>query len=201
MHNVIELDVLTYDGLRMTVGATDDASHAAHPRRAADGAPRSTGACTTLADDNAAEIRRRFPDIPRRVSGYNLPRLLPENGFNLAQALVGTEGTCVVILEARLRLLDWPPARSLLVLGYPSVLRSGGPCDRGHGAGPIALEGIDDRLVKDMKATHIHPENLKLLPDGGGWLLVEFGGKDKAESDGHAKKLMAKLRAGRTRRP
>ncbi|MGA7951458.1 MAG: FAD-linked oxidase C-terminal domain-containing protein, partial [Thiobacillaceae bacterium] len=196
MHNVIELDVLTYDGLRMTVGATDEEAM----RRILDGGGRRAEIyrrLRDLADENAEEIRRRFPDIPRRVSGYNLPRLLPENGFNLAQALVGTEGTCVVILEARLRLLDWPRARSLLVLGYPSVYEAADHVTEVMAAGPIALEGIDDRLVKDMKATHIHPENLKLLPDGGGWLLVEFGGKDKAESDGHAKKLMAKLRAGR----
>ena len=63
----------------------------------------------------------RFPDIPRRVSGYNLDELLPENGFHVARALVGTEGTCVTVLERKLRLVHSRPCRSLLVLGYPDV--------------------------------------------------------------------------------
>ena len=65
-----------------------------------------------------ALIRARFPDIPRRVSGYNLDQLLPENGFNVARALVGTEGTCVVVLEAKARLIPSPQHRSLVGLGY-----------------------------------------------------------------------------------
>ena len=59
--------------------------------------------------------------IPRRVSGFNLPALLPEQGFNVAKALVGTEGTCVLVLEAKTKLVDNPPVRSLLVFGYPDI--------------------------------------------------------------------------------
>lgn len=190
--NVLELDVLTYDGERMTLGATDDTALAqaiAAGGRFGDIYRR----VDALARRHEADIRQRFPAIPRRVSGYNLPALLPENGRNLAQALVGSEGTCAVILEARLRLVEWPAARSLLVLGYPSVYEAGDHVPEVMGAGPIALEGIDRRLVADMKAAGIHPGNASLLPSGGGWLLVEFGGADKAEADGRAKQLMDRL--------
>ncbi|MGE5468707.1 MAG: FAD-binding and (Fe-S)-binding domain-containing protein, partial [Ignavibacteria bacterium] len=139
-------------------------------------------------------IRARFPPIPRRVSGYNLPALLPEHGFNLAQALVGSESTCVVILEAKLRLVEWPAARTLLVLGYPSVYEAGDHVPQVMAAGPIALEGLDDRLVSDMKAARIHPEDVRLLPDGAGWLMVEFGGRDQADADAQARRLMDGLR-------
>ena len=71
-----------------------------------------------LRDKYADLIREKFPDIPRRVSGYDLPQLLPENGFNIAKALVGSESTCVTILEATLQLLEAPKEKSLLVLGY-----------------------------------------------------------------------------------
>ncbi|HJW26599.1 MAG TPA: FAD-binding and (Fe-S)-binding domain-containing protein [Rhodocyclaceae bacterium] len=191
--NVIELDVLTYDGLRFTVGATDDD---AFHRVVREGGRRRDIylRLKDLAERHGDEIRRRFPAIPRRVSGYNLPALLPERGFNLAEALVGSEGTCVVILEARLRLVDWPPARSLLVLGYPSVYEAGDHVPDVMAAGPIALEGIDDRLVADIKAVRIHPEDLELLPEGQGWLLVEFGGRDKDDSDRQARALMDQLR-------
>jgi FAD/FMN-containing dehydrogenase/Fe-S oxidoreductase len=193
VHNVLALDILTYDGLRMTVGATGDAALqqllAAGDRRA-DIARR----LRALAERNAPQIREKFPAIPRRVSGYNLPALLPENGFDLAKALVGSEGTCVVVLEAKLRLLPEPKARTLVVLGYPSVYEAGDHVPEVMEAGPIALEGIDDRLIADMKKVHLHPKDVKLLPEGKGWLLVEFGGEDRADSDAQALRMLARLR-------
>ena len=104
--------------------------------------------------------------------------LLAENGFNVAQALVGSEGTCVVVLEATLRLLDNPRARSLLVLGYEDVYCAGDHVMEVMECGPIALEGMDDRLIEDMSTVHLHPGYQRLLPEGRGWLLVEFGGND-----------------------
>ncbi|MDR6536534.1 FAD-binding and (Fe-S)-binding domain-containing protein [Variovorax soli] len=193
VHNVIALDVLTYDGLRMTLGATDEAAmqrllHASDRR--ADIVRR----LRELADRHADAIRAKFPPIPRRVSGYNLPALLPENGFDLAKALVGSEGTCVVVLEARLRLLPNPTCRTLLVLGYPSVYEAGDHVPEAMEAGPIALEGLDDRLVSDMKQVHLHPHDVELLPEGEGWLLVEFGADDKKAADEKAQQLMRRLR-------
>src|SRR5947209_9444904 len=78
-----------------------------------------------LRDKYADLIRRRYPKIPRRVSGYNLDELLPDRGFNVARALVGTESTCVTILQADMLLIDRPRAKSLLVLGYPDVYAAG----------------------------------------------------------------------------
>ncbi|MGE5638529.1 MAG: FAD-binding and (Fe-S)-binding domain-containing protein [Clostridia bacterium] len=181
VHNVVELEVLTYDGKRMWIG-----------KEKCD--PEILAKLKAFRDEYAEDIRKGFPTIPRRVSGYNLPALLPENGLNVAQAVVGSEGTCVVVLEARVRLLDNPPARSLLVLGYPDVYSAGDHVPDVMKSGPIALEGIDDRLISDMKSVGLHPGDEKLLPDGGGWLLVEFGGKDKREADARACAAMEALR-------
>jgi FAD/FMN-containing dehydrogenase/Fe-S oxidoreductase len=191
--NVIELDVLTYDGLRMTVGATDAATFE-RLRQSGDRRADIAMRLKELGERHADAIRSKFPPIPRRVSGYNLPALLPENGFDLAKALVGSEGTCVVVLQARLRLLPDPKCRSLLVLGYPSVYEAADHVPEIMQAGPIALEGLDDRLVSDMKRVRLHPEDVQLLPDGGGWLLVEFGGEDQNAADEKARRLMQRLR-------
>ena len=191
--NVIELEVLTYDGEVMTLGSCDDVSY----ERIVRGGGRRAAiyrALRELRDKYAADIRAKFPPIPRRVSGYNLPALLPENGFNVARAVVGSEGTCIVVLSAKLRLVDSPPGRSLLVLGYPSVYEAGDHVPQVLEFKPIGLEGIDDRLIADMKAVHLHPQDTELLPEGKGWLLVEFGGRDKEESDANAKKAMDALR-------
>ena len=119
---------------------------------------------------------------------------MPENGFDVARALVGTESTCVVILEATLRLVYSPPGRSLLVLGYPDVYSAGDHVPDVLKFDPIGLEGIDDRLIADMKAIGLHPEDVQLLPEGGGWLLAEFGGRIKPESDGQANACMDALK-------
>ena len=90
-NNIAHLDVLLYDGTRMTVGATTEEEIARHRRRR--WTPAQIYACTRRLATSSGEIRRRFPNIPRRVSGYNLDELLPERGFNVARALVGSEGT------------------------------------------------------------------------------------------------------------
>lgn len=191
--NVISLDVLLYDGTRMTVGKTDPGEFA---RIVAAGGRRGEiySQLRALCDREADGIRARYPKIPRRVSGYNLDDLLPENGFDIARALVGTEGTCVVILEATLRLVYSPPGRSLLVLGYPDVYSAGDHVPDILKFNPIGLEGMDDRLIADMKAIGLHPEDVQLLPEGDGWLLVEFGGKDKTEADAQATACMDALK-------
>src|SRR5438105_7485943 len=106
--NLEEMDVVLYDGTRLTLG----------PRA---GPEPIFARLRELRDRYAQQIRTRFPDIPRRVSGYNLPALLPENGFNVARALVGSEGTCAMVLAATVRLVPSPKARSLVGLGYDDV--------------------------------------------------------------------------------
>lgn len=191
--NVEELDILTYDGARMHVGKTNDRNL---ERIISEGGRQGEIylKLNSLRDKYADLIRKRFPNIPRRVSGYNLPELLPENGFNVARVLVGSECTCVTILEATVRLVYSPPVRSLLVLGYPDVYTAGDHIMEILSHKLIGLEGMDDVLVDDMKKKGLHPSDVKLLPDGSGWLLVEFGGESKKEADGKARGLMDELK-------
>ena len=192
--NVHELEVLLYDGTIMRVGKTTDVDLEQIIRG---GGRRGEiyQQLISLRDNYGELVRQRFPKIPRRVSGYNLDELLPENEFNVARALVGTESTCALILEATLELLREPPVRSILVLGYPDVYHAGDHVPEIRKYKPIGLEGIDDVLINAMKTKHIHPRDLKILPEGKGWLVIEFGGNTKEEADAAAEKLMAELKA------
>ena len=192
--NVLELDILTYDGVRLRVGPASDAEVdqiIQEGGRKGEIYSRLRG----LRDKYADLIRRRYPKIPRRVSGYSLDELLPENGFHVARALVGSECTCAVTLGAKVRLVDWPKKLSLLVLGYKTVYEAGDHVPELLEAGPIGLEGMDHILVDNMKKMNLHPESIKLLPEGKGWLLVQFGGDTKEESDAKARALMSRLKA------
>src|ERR1035437_642266 len=118
--NIEELEILTYDGLRMRVGRTSDEELGKIIREGGRRGEIYLG-LRNLHDKYAGLIRKRYPRIPRRVSGYNLDQLRPENGFNVARALVGSEGTCVVVLEAKVRLVYSPPVRCVMALGYPDI--------------------------------------------------------------------------------
>ena len=124
LDNVEELDILTYDGLRLRVGPDDRGGAASASSARAAGAGEIYAGCAALRDRYA---RRHPPPLsrrsPRRVSGYNLDELLPENGFHVARALVGTEGTCVTVLEATLRLVPSPPAAVAAGARLPRRLR------------------------------------------------------------------------------
>ncbi|MGN6663065.1 MAG: FAD-binding and (Fe-S)-binding domain-containing protein [Solirubrobacterales bacterium] len=191
--NVEELEIVTYDGLRMRVGPTSEEEL---ERIVGEGGRRGEiyAQMRDLRDRYAQLVRERYPDIPRRVSGYNLDELLPENGFNVARALVGSEGTLATVVEATVRLVHSPPARSLLVLGYPSVYEAADHVSEVLEYGPTGLEGLDRCLVQDMEGKGQHTGEIPLLPDGDGWLLVEFGGESKEESDERAEECMARLR-------
>jgi FAD/FMN-containing dehydrogenase/Fe-S oxidoreductase len=194
--NVHALDVLTYDGLQLRVGPTPE-DELARIIRAGGRRGEIYQRLRALRDRYAPLIRARYPAIPRRVSGYNLDELLPEKGFHVARALVGTEGTCVTILEATLRLVHSPPWRTLLVLGYPDVYTAADHVPEVMAHGPTGCEGLDDRLIQGMKKKGLHPSDAELLPPGKGWLLVEFGGDDRADAEAKAHRLMDDLRGRR----
>ncbi len=186
--NVEELDVLTYGGLRLRVGAT--------PEPDLDRIVRSGGrrgeiyaGLRGLRDRYAGKIRERFPDLPRRVSGYNLDELLTERGFQVARALTGTEGTCVTILEATVRLVPAPRSRVLLVLGYEDVFAAADHVMEILAAGPIGLEGMDRFLVENDFTRRAFRNVLAGLPPGGAWLMAEFDGEDREK----ARRLAATL--------
>jgi FAD/FMN-containing dehydrogenase/Fe-S oxidoreductase len=177
--NLVELEVLTYRGERLRIG------------RGGAGVPDALAEqLRALAGANAHEIRTRYPQIPRRISGYNLDELLPERGFEVARSLVGAESTCVTILEATLQLIPKPPCVSLLAVGYPDKFRTADHVMVAREHRPISIEGMDGMLIDDMTLLGIHQRERSMLPDGQGWLLVEFGGETKDESDEKARALM-----------
>ncbi len=183
--NVRELEVLTYDGNRFRVGATSEgelvAIVAAGGRRG-----EIYRGMAAIRERYGDAVRLAFPDIPRRVSGYNLDELLPERGFQVARALVGSEGTLALTLEATLELIEWPSERVLLVAAFADVYSAADHVPEVLELSPVGLEGLDDVLIRDQKKKHMNPGALRRLPEGAGWLLIELGANDRAEARARA---------------
>ncbi|MFD7160479.1 FAD-binding and (Fe-S)-binding domain-containing protein [Kribbella sp. NPDC059898] len=190
--NVIRLEVLTYDGERLWVGPTTEDEYAeivtAGGRRA-----EIYRAMRELCDRYLADIRTGYPKIPRRVSGYNLDSLLPEAGFDIAKALVGSEGTLVTVLHAELRLEKVPGHKTMVVLGYPDIQSAGRAVKRILPHHPWQLEGMDDVLIQLEQAQGRAGKAIRQLPRSRGWLMVQFAGENAEEPRDAAHKLIEDL--------
>jgi len=191
--NVQQLRVLLYDGTQMNVGDANEDDLIAKIN-AGGRESEIYSKLRLIRDQYSAQIRAGFPQIPRRVSGYNLDELLPERGFNVARALVGTEGTCVIVLEAKLKLIHSPQHRTLVGLGYKDAFIAADHVPEILEFQPIGLEGFEGSIIDGLKqkgAAH-----LDLLPEGRGILLVEFGSDDPAQTDAIAQKLIERVKRG-----
>jgi FAD/FMN-containing dehydrogenase/Fe-S oxidoreductase len=190
--NIEALEVLLYDGTRMWCGKTSDEQYQAIERRG-DRKALLYRSLRHLRDAYADQIRARYPDIPRRVSGYNLDSLLPEHGFDIAGLLVGSESTLVTVLRARLKLVPVLSERSLVVLGYPSVEAAADAVPKILPHQPIALEGLDHRLVHDQQVKHLNPQALADLPEGTAFLMVQFGAGSREQVDKAGREMLDAL--------
>lgn len=190
--SVRRLEVLTYDGLRMWVGETSgeefDTIIAEGGRRA-----EIYRELRSLIDSYADDVRERYPDIPRRVSGYNLDSLLPEKNFSVAGLLVGSESTLVTVLRAELELVPVPAADALALLGFDDIFTAADAVPTVLEHEPSALEGIDHHLVELEHSQRLAEKALRQLPDGTAWLMVQFNGDDQDDADRKAKAMIEHL--------
>jgi FAD/FMN-containing dehydrogenase/Fe-S oxidoreductase len=187
--NVESLDLILYDGTRMTVGRTSPAERDAKIRGGGRVGQIYAG-LLRIRDRYSVQIQEKFPRIPRRVSGYNLDELLPENGFHVARALVGTEGTCATVVSATLNLTASPPYRVLTALAFADAFLAADAVPRVLEHGPIGLEGFDGLLLDFMRRKNLAVEDVRLLPEGGGFLLVEMGAWTAEEAQAKAAELV-----------
>ncbi len=190
--NVARLEVLLYDGTRFWCGETSDEEYAAIVE-AGDRTASIYRQLRSLRDRYAAESRSRYPDIPRRVSGYNLDSLLPEHHFDVAGLLVGSESTLVCVLRAELELVPVLKERSLIILGFDDIAKAGDAVPAVVAHDPIALEGLDQRLIRGEQLKRINRPALEELPDGSGFLMVQFGGDTREQVDAAGQRLLAAL--------
>ncbi len=196
--NTDALEVVTYEGERFWVGVGEEdrleAIIAAGGRKG-----EIYRQLRDLRDRYAGAIRegmKPVSELPRRVSGYNLDELLPERGFNVARALVGTESTGVTVSSAVLKLTPAMLMRTLVVVEYDDLPSAGDHVQEMiERFRPIGLEGIDRELIHDQQKLDMNLEEIAELPrpEGEAWLLVQLGSDSAQESEGEADRLVAWL--------
>lgn len=186
--NVVGLEVITGTGERLVLGPADDPA----TTRVADSP--TLRALRDLVEANLATIRTEFGTFSRQVSGYSLEHLLPENGFDVAAFMAGTEGTLGVVTRARVRLVSDAPYKVTIALGYPTMPDAADATPLLLEHAPTAIEGLDRRIVDVVAAQH-GPQAVPDLPAGDGWVFVEMVGQEAAEVTARAEALVAAARA------
>lgn len=147
-----------------------------------------------LVADNLALIRTECGRFGRQVSGYSLEHLLPENGFDVARFLAGTEGTLATFTELTMRLVADAPHKTLIALGYATMADAGDDAVVLGRHGATAAEGLDRRIV-DVVARAKGAEAIPHLPQGDGWMFVELVDDDAERLRTRAEALLADARA------
>jgi FAD/FMN-containing dehydrogenase/Fe-S oxidoreductase len=186
--SVEALEIVTYDGERFWVGVGEeerlDEIIAAGGRKG-----EIYAQLRDLRDRYADLIRERYhpvDELPRRVSGYNLDELLPERGFNVARALVGTEGTCVTVTQVKFKLTPALLQRTLVVVEYDELPDAAQHVPEIVQWKPIGLEALDHLLIEDQLQKGEHVSDIEELPrrdhPDAAWLLVQFGADNAEES-------------------
>lgn len=181
--NVIDLDLLLADGRTFTASRNALAApHMAGPESAL------LSTLDTLVSQNLGLIRTEFGRFNRQISGYSMQHLLPENGMDLARMLVGTEGSLAVIQGATVRLVRTPAATALAVLGYPDMASAADAVPDLLAHHPVAIEGLDARLVDVIRARG-RAATVPELPRGEGWLFIETAGASESQARAAAQTL------------
>ncbi len=189
--NVLEAEVLLHDGTRLRVGDTSEAEYEEIVRN---GGRRGAiyRRLRELHQRYGRLVEEKFPQIPRRVSGYNLNELDPARGFNVARALIGSEGTIVHVLELTLRLVPNPAHTAVAIVGFDDIATAGDNVSFCNGYAPHALEAMDETLFEHMAIKGKSPhEREELFPKGAAWLIAQFGADDKDEAEANARRFVA----------
>lgn len=192
--HVVSLDVVLADGTRLTATRTALRATDSDDVAAVERASQLTADLKALAAGYLAQFRLELGRIPRQVSGFHLANLLPENGFDVARALVGSEGTCAIVVGATMRLVDVPSSALLLIVAYDDVVDAARDVTTILKYSPAAIEGIDEQIVATMKARR-GPDSVSELPAGRAWLYVELDGEDDVAVEAQARRLQGELRA------
>ena len=177
--NLVAVTVMLADGREVTLeaGGTSDAALDSQLKQ--------------LRDRHLAMLRTELGQFPRQVSGYGLHDLLGENGFDVAKAFSGTEGTCGIITRLTVKLVAKPKFTALAVLGFKDAIEAATAAPKFRVPGVTTIEGMGSDLLTALRTRPGQENAGGELPRGGGWLYCEVGADTQDAAFEAAQKLPA----------
>ena len=191
-NHIQSVDIVTADGFLLTATSSGLEATVGNDGPARNRAKELEAQLRALSAENLGIFRLELGRIPRQVSGFHVTRLLPENGFDVARSLVGSEGMCAIVVAARVKPVPVPKAAMLVSLGYNDVADAARDVMTILDFDPVAIEGIDEAIVETM--LHLRgTDSVQRLPNGKAWLYVDLDGDDPEELARQAHLLLSRV--------
>ncbi|MBI1986206.1 MAG: FAD-binding oxidoreductase, partial [Rhodospirillales bacterium] len=202
--NVRAIEAVLMDGEAMCFGEVSDnvAGAALTPRQQA-----LVTRLLRLGHREAPEIAERFPDLMRRVGGYNIDALMPGGAPrgkwskattarpathpNLAHLLVGSEGTLAFSTRIQIDLQPLPAHKVLGVCHFPTLYDAMESARHIVTLDPAAVELVDRTMIGLSRDIPMFRDTVNAFVKGTpeALLLVEFAGDDRDTQFRNLKRL------------
>jgi FAD/FMN-containing dehydrogenase/Fe-S oxidoreductase len=188
VHNVRAVDALLADGTAARMGeVSGNFDDGVAPERYRD----LVRGMRALHRREADEIAARFPKLLRRVGGYNID-MIDDAGHNMAQLLVGSEGTLAFFNAIELELQPIPPHRVLGICHFPTLYQAMASTKHIVALGPTAVELVDRTMIdlsRDIPMFRATVDRF-VRGDPAALLLVEFAGEDADDNRRRLRQLV-----------
>jgi FAD/FMN-containing dehydrogenase/Fe-S oxidoreductase len=154
-----------------------DRDEARRRSRHADAVARLLRGATEIGDRYGDEIRRRFPKMIRRVSGYGLDALVDPETVDLTRLVCGSEGTLAIVTRAEFLLYPLPEARALAAFEFDTLSAAARATGRFLGTSPSAIELLDDVAIGRARSNPAYRESTRFVQGNPkAVLVVEWSG-------------------------
>ncbi|HEX7927710.1 MAG TPA: FAD-linked oxidase C-terminal domain-containing protein [bacterium] len=192
--HIQSIDALLSDGTPVTFGPLDDAGLAAKQK-----APGLEGSIyrniLRIADAHRTDIMERYPKILRRVSGYNLDEIIKDPHPNFAKMLVGSEGTLAVFRKMRVKIIQLPKMKAVLVAQFEDMIKAVESDGLILTHKPSAMELVDNTIIEQAMGSPVFKGKTDwLVGKPGAIVIVEFYGDSRQELSDRLDKLEADLK-------
>src|ERR671916_1162646 len=148
--------------------------------RHADAEARLLRGALGIGERYADEIKRRFPRMIRRVSGYGLDALVDTETLDLTRLVCGSEGTLAVVTRTEFRLHPLPEARALASFEFDSLSAAARATGRFLQTDPSAIELLDDVAIGRARDNPAYQDSTRFVQGNPkAVLVVEWSGTER----------------------
>jgi glycolate dehydrogenase FAD-linked subunit len=174
-------------------GLLGDMSHSATGQLGNDGNGRLMKSLLGLLSHHSVAIKQHYPRVSKNSCGYRLDALIDDDCFSPQKIFAASEGTLGIVTSAKMKIIDIPTYRHLLVLGFENLLSALYVVPLILQSNPTALELLDHSVSSFGEMTQGTGNNNTITGSIDCLLFVEFAGDNLTDIEINVKSCLNKL--------